>query len=131
MTDSVSYLIQLLDQRADSSWANELRSVLLSPDLNADLVGCQHCMVHFALSQAQRRLESSRRLNKTTFGIEDLISELRQLNEDQTLDYYVVSTSRHLGTCYVDKDRLIGCEFVEKGGAKTKPGLWTDGKQVM
>lgn len=127
MTNSISYLIQLLDQRPDSSWANELRSVLFSPDLNADLVGVQHCMVHFALSQAQRRLESSRRLNKTTFGIEDLISELRQLNEDQTLHYYVVSTSRHLGTCYVDEDRLIGCEFVQKGGAETKPGLWIYG----
>lgn len=32
---TVSYLIQLLDQRPDTSWTNELRSVLLSPDLNA------------------------------------------------------------------------------------------------
>jgi hypothetical protein len=127
---TISYLIQLLDQRPDTSWANELRSVLLSPELNARQVAAQHCSVHFALSQAQRRLESSRRLNKTTFGIDGLISELRLLDEDHMLDYYVVSTSRHLGTCYVDKDRLIGCEFVLKGGTETKPGLWIDGKQV-
>lgn len=127
---TVSYLIQLLDQRPDTSWANELRSVLLSPDLNGRTIRVQHCSVRFALSQAQRRLDSSRRLNKTTFGIESLVSELSPLNEDQMLDYYVVSTSRHLGTCYVDNDRLIGCEFVLKGGAETKPGLWIDGKQV-
>lgn len=127
---TVSYLIQLLDQRPDTSWANELHSVLLSPDLNARPIGVQHCSVRFALNQAQRRLDSSRRLNKMTFGIESLISELCLLNEDQMLDYYVVSTSRHLGTCYVDKDRLIGCEFVLKSGTETKPGLWVDGKQV-
>ncbi|MDR6502794.1 hypothetical protein ACPUER_28710 [Burkholderia sp. DN3021] len=130
MTNSVSYLMQLLNQRPDSSWTDELRSVLLSPDLTAIRIDVQHCTVNFALSQALRRLESSRGLNRPTFGIEDLIFELRQLNEEQTLDYYVVSTSQHLGTCYVDKDRLIGCEFVQKGGAETRPGLWIDGKQV-
>ena len=127
---TVSYLIQLLDQRADASWANELRSVLLSPELNTRSLGVQHCSVNFALSQARRRLDSSRRLNKATFGIESLIAELCLLDKSQMLDYYVVSTSRHLGTCYVTKDRLTGCEFVLKGGAETKPGLWIDGKQV-
>ncbi|WP_175948808.1 hypothetical protein [Burkholderia pyrrocinia] len=126
----MSYLINLLDQVPDVPWSEDLRNVLLSTDLKENPSGPQHCTVYFALKQARRRLESSRARGKTTFGIESLISELSKLNEDESLDYYVISTSRHLGTSYVLRGRLLGCEFVLKSGSETKPGLWVDGKQI-
>ncbi|WP_155636399.1 hypothetical protein [Burkholderia stagnalis] len=130
MSDDVSCLINLLDQEPDAPWSEDLRTVLLSKDLKKNPGNPQQCTAHFALKQAQRRLESSRVLEKTTFGIESLISELSKLNGDERLDYYIISTPTHLGTCYVFQGRLLGCEFVLKSGSETKPGLWVDGKQI-
>jgi hypothetical protein len=130
MSNSLSYLINLLDRRRNALWSDELRDVLRSPELAASRISAQHCTVQFALSQARRRLESSQRLRKTTFGLESLISDLGQLKEEDPLDYYVISTSQYLGTCYVAADRLVGCEFVAKTGTETKPGLWVDGKRI-
>ncbi|WP_250511746.1 hypothetical protein [Caballeronia sp. GACF4] len=130
MSNSLSYLNNLLDRRPNAFWTGELRAVLRSSELKASQIQTQHCTVHFALSQAKRRLESSKRLKKTTFGIESLISDLGQLGEEETLDFYVISTSQYLGTCYVAADRLVGCEFVVKAGTETKPGLWVEGKRI-
>lgn len=105
MMDTVSYLISLLGQQS-AGWTSELRRVLLSPDVNASQLGAQQCLVNFALHQAKRRIESSQRLNKMTFGIDSLIAELAQLDENETLDYYVVSTPQYLGTYYVCGGRL-------------------------
>lgn len=127
MRDSVSYLKELLDDLVNP-WAKKLRPVLDSAKASRIPVNLQHCTADFALNQALRRLATSRALGKETFGIESLIEELRLLEGDIVLDYYVISTSKYLGTCYVFRDRLLGCEFVVKSGTKAKPGLWVDDK---
>lgn len=127
MRDSVSYLKELLDDLVNP-WTKKLRPVLDSAKASRIPVNLQHCTADFALNQALRRLATSRALGKETFGIESLIEELRLLEGDIVLDYYVISTSKYLGTCYVFRDRLLGCEFVVKSGTKAKPGLWVDDK---
>lgn len=127
MRDSVSYLKELLDDLVNP-WKKKLRPVLDSAKASRIPVNLQHCTADFALNQALRRLATSRALGKETFGIESLIEELRLLEGDIVLDYYVISTSKYLGTCYVFRDRLLGCEFVVKSGTKAKPGLWVDDK---
>lgn len=129
MKDSASYLIKLLDCET-AAWSEDLRRVLLATEPTEISETPQHCVVYFALSQARRRLETSRAQGKTTFGIESLIATLSALNEDETLDYYVISNSTHLGTCYVLQNRLLGCEFVLKSGTQSKRGLWIDGKPI-
>jgi hypothetical protein len=129
MRNNCSYLIGLLDQVV-APWAEDLRQVLLSAKAAEIPVAVQQCTVRFALAQALRRSETSRSLKKQTFGIEGLIKQLRRLDEDVYLDYYVISTAKHLGTCYVLKNRLLGCEFVLKDGTKSKPRLWIDDKPI-
>lgn len=129
MTDILSYLTKLLDVSVDP-WKKNLRSVLDSAKARRIPVNIQHCTADFALNQALRRLATSRALEKETFGIESLIEGLRLLEGDIVLDYYIISTSKYLGTCYVFRDRLLGCEFVVKSGTKAKPGLWIDDKPV-
>jgi hypothetical protein len=129
MKNIVTYLMTLLDH-ASAQWTEELRVVLRSAEATGAKVCAQHCTVQFALSQAVRRLETSRALAKSTFGIESLIEELSRLDNDVTLDYYVISTPSHLGTCYVLSDRLLGCEFVTKSGTESRRGLWIDDKPI-
>ena len=129
MRDSLSYLMELLDEIVDP-WAKNLRPVLVLAKARRIPVNLQHCTADFALNQALRRLATSRALGKKTFGIESLVEELRLLARDIVLDFYVISTSKYLGTCYVFRDRLLGCEFVVKSGTKEKPGLWFDDKPV-
>ena len=119
MKDRLYYLMELLD-RESAPWADKLRRVLLSTGTTVAPENPQNCTVHFALNQARRRLETSRALDKKTFGIESLITALSELNEDVFLDYYVVSNSMHLGTCYVLQGRLLGCEFVQKPTTESK-----------
>ncbi|WUR15140.1 hypothetical protein E7V67_008550 [[Empedobacter] haloabium] len=129
MKNILTYLRELLDH-VSAQWAEDLRLVLCSAEATGTTVHAQHCTVQFALNQALRRLETSRALAKITFGIEGLIEELRHLDNDVTLDYYVISTPSHLGTCYVLSDRLLGCEFVMKSGTESRRGLWIDSKPI-
>ena len=125
MKNNLIYLIALLD-KLDAPWAADLRRVLLSAKAEENQVNFQHCTVKFALSQARRRLESSSQRKKQTFGIESLVDELSRFDTDLVLDYYVVSTSPWLGTCFVLQDHLLGCEFVVKSGTVSRLGLWID-----
>lgn len=125
MKNTYSYLIGLLDH-VDAPWTENLRQILISAAATGNSVNLQHCTVEFAFSQALRRLKTTRVKEKRTFGIESLIEELRHLNENMVLDYYIISTENYLGTCFVLEDRLIGCEFVIKSGTKSMPGLWID-----
>jgi hypothetical protein len=127
MGDSLSYLMELLDNTVNP-WAEKLRPVLVLAKATRIPVNLQHCTADFSLTQALRRLATSRALEKKTFGIESLIEELRLLARDVVLKYYVISTDNYLGTCYVLRERLLGCEFVVKSGTKEKPGLWLDDK---
>jgi ABC-type uncharacterized transport system permease subunit len=131
MKKDISYLINLLDHWVNGAWVDELRNVLQSPELKTSQIQIQHCTAYFALNQAIRRLESSRRIKKMTFGVESLISQLNKLPEEDVLDYYAISTSQYLGVCYVFLNQLIGCEFIQKTGVETKPGLWLDGKKIF
>jgi len=129
MKKCLDYLMRILGQ-ATGPWVGDLHHVLLSAKPTEIPVTPQHCTVQFALSQATRRLKSSRAQAKQTFGIESLIEELHHLDKEATLACYVISTARHLGTCYILSDRLLGCEFVIKSGTKLLPGLWTGDKPI-
>lgn len=129
MKNCLFYLLELLNN-VTAPWTEDLRQVLLSAEATGTPAHLQHCTVHFALGQALRRLKTSHAQGKQTFGIKELIEELRFLNENLVLDYYVISTPMHLGTCYVLRDSLLGCEFVLKSGTMSKPGLYIDDKPI-
>lgn len=79
--------------------------------------------VSFALNRAKARLESTKRNQKKTYGIEALIEALSKLDPAKRIDFYSFSSKRYVGTCFVFNGALIGHEFVERGGSMTVPGL--------
>lgn len=129
MKTTLAYLMELLN-RTVAPWTENLRQVLLLAEQESASVKSQNCTVYFSLNQAIRRLETSRLQEKQTLGIESLIEELRRIDEDVILEYYIISTTKQLGTCYVLDDVLIGCEFVLKSGMRSRPGFWIDGKPI-
>lgn len=110
----------LFEQNID---ARLLESILFSPDALQKEGSPEKFTVAFALGRAKSRLESATRASRKHFGLETLIENLSRLPKDDFLDFYNLEARGLLGTCFVHERRIVGYEFVVKGGSRSLPGL--------
>jgi hypothetical protein len=130
MSKNSAHLQNLLSHESSVLWVKKLREILESSDLKEKSESPQSCTINFALEQSKRRLENTKSLGKETFGITELIEVLEKLDKSMEITFYLITNSDFLGTCYVLKNSVLGCEFVRKTGSISMPGLWVDGKRI-
>lgn len=127
MKSNLSYL-RSLTLRAISSgtikWPNQLLDVLDSADAEELWSNPQTCRVSFVKERAEQRLRLSSAQGLTTFGIPELIDNIGSIADDESIELFGIKNSKYIGTCFVYNKKIIGCEFVLRGKAISKPGLW-------
>lgn len=122
----IEHLIGLLKESdagdtGSSAWIFSLREILTSPDIQEVPGNPQLNRVSFILNRARMRRDNSARLGLATFGLENLVPRLERLSEDEQLETYALRTASYAGSCFVWKERMIGCEFVKRGLSQTYP----------
>lgn len=121
MAPNIERLVQMLRGLDPSEWTVALNAVLTSPDV-IEIGGYPRSdRASFILDRARRRRGNAARLGLRTFGLDNLITVLETVPPDTTLENYGVNNSAYTGSCFVLKGKLLGCEFVEKGLAKSIP----------
>jgi hypothetical protein len=76
------------------------------------------------------RLKQAEELGLETFGLSDLVPCLLRLNPESPIRMFGIKSVRYIGTCSVTDEVMLGCEFITRGNAISKPGLWIDGTKI-
>ncbi|MEN4922546.1 hypothetical protein ABE485_28010 [Achromobacter spanius] len=129
MTSNLQYLRCLIRQKvADESeeWPRLLLEVIESPDIEELSSNPQVYKAAFIKERAEQRHISSSVQGLITFGIPALINRLKCIADDENIELFGLRNSTYVGACFIYEEQLIGCEFVVRGKAKTRPGLWLD-----
>lgn len=129
MTSNLEYLRSLTMQAmADEpgDWPRRLLAVVESSDVEELPNNPQIYKVSFVRERAKQRQKTSSDLGLSTFDIPMLLTKIKSMAGNEDIKLFSIRNSLYVGTCFVYKNRLIGCEFVMRGKAVTKPGLWLD-----
>ncbi|MBR8335534.1 hypothetical protein KDW69_28180 [Burkholderia ambifaria] len=102
-----------------NEWTDALDSVLISANV-VEIPGYPRVeRASFVLAQAKSRQTNTANLKLQTFGLASLITELEALPPDTPLQNYGIKSGAYIGSCFVLDEKLVGCEFVERGTSKT------------
>lgn len=121
MMSGIERITRMLANVPANEWRGALESVLISADV-VEIPGFPRIdRASFVLAQAKSRQTNAVTLELKTFGLPSLITELEALPPDTPLQNYGIKNGAYTGSCFVLDERLVGCEFVERGAAKTIP----------
>ncbi|RKU03029.1 hypothetical protein C7H84_12555 [Burkholderia sp. Nafp2/4-1b] len=121
MMSGIERVKRMLGNMPANEWSGALESVLTSPDV-VEIPGYPRIdPASFVLARAKSRQANTQKLKLKTFGLASLITELEALPADTPLQNYGIKTGAYTGSCFVLDEKLLGCEFVERGTAKTIP----------
>jgi len=119
--DNIERLTILVTNLPASEWKDALKLVLTAEDV-VEIAGYPRVdRASFVLAQAKMRQRNVAGLDLKTFGLASLIAELEKLPPDTLLENYGVKNGSYTGSCFVLDSKLVGCEFVSRGLAKTVP----------
>lgn len=123
--ERIEFLVQLLregrfEQNLDAAF---LESVLTAPDARQREGDPERYLASFALERAKSRLESAQRFSRRVSGLESVVENMSKLPEDVFVDFYNIEARGLVGTCFVYERRIVGYEFVVRGGRQSLPGL--------
>jgi hypothetical protein len=112
---SNQYLLSIFPNKYEGKWLHQLYDILKADDCeDAYPKNPQRLAVSYVKGTAMIRIKTTKSANKQTFGLEELVSDLNDYDQDLILDCYGLKGGGFIGHCYVFDNKLIGCEFVEK-----------------
>lgn len=108
----------------DANWPLLLLDIIDSSDVE-ELPGNPLIFnASFVKERAVHRLELCSTINLSAFYIPALLENLRIVEDGASINQFGLRNSSYDGACFVYDEKLIGCEFVKRGRARTREGLW-------